>query len=97
MKQIFTLFLLVFTIAVFAQQNSREGVDAKQLVSKTEIKIKQQQSVDLKGKCPHYPVSSSHTSGPDKAMSQSFESWKNNYPQEYEAYLKLFNDSKLTK
>ena len=53
---------------------------------------KKQQAEQFKALCPHYPVAK--TEGASKENALAYEQWKKSYPQEYEAYLSIFNFKK---
>ena len=91
MKQYITL--LAFTILLFANAQATNSGANENKATKTEAQVKQEQAKQLKKQCPHYP-SAQRTGAASKAVTDTFDSWKKNYPQEYTAYLKIFNYTK---
>ena len=89
MKQFITL--LAFTILLFANAQATNTGSKENKAIQTEAKVKQEQAKQLKKQCPHYPSGQSFTGIATKALTETFDSWKKNYPQEYTAYLKIFN------
>ena len=91
MKQIITLLALTFTLFTYAGQQTSTGNEAN---SKNQTAAKQQQAAELKAQCPHYPSFTSSATGKGSTATQLFASWKDKYPNEYSAYLKIFNYNK---
>jgi hypothetical protein len=91
MKQFITL--LAFTILLFANIQATSSGSNENKATKTEAQVKQEQAKQLKKQCPHYP-SAQRTGAASKVVTETFDSWKKNYPQEYTAYLKIFNYTK---
>ncbi len=89
MKQFITL--LAFTILLFANAQATNSGSKESKATKTEAQVKQEQAKQLKKQCPHYPSAQGFTGTATKAVTETFDSWKKNYPQEYTAYLKIFN------
>ena len=92
MKQFITL--LTFTILLFANAQATNSGSKESKATKTEAQVKQEQAKQLKKQCPHYPSGQSFTGVATQAVAETFDSWKKNYPQEYTAYLKIFNYTK---
>jgi len=93
MKQLFTLLASFLFLITNAQPgNNGEAKEAK--ATKTEAQTRQEQARQLKRLCPHYPSGQSYSGIATKAVTETFDSWKKNYPQEYTSYLKIFNYTK---
>ena len=66
-------------------------IDNKTVVLEVDqqLAVKLQKQAQFKALCPHYPESK--TPGADNESVTAYENWKKSYPEEYAAYLKIFN------
>lgn len=63
-------------------------------ISNPETKIKQRQAEQLNLLCPHYPVAVIGSGGINVSFDVAYKQWIIDYPNEYEAYKKIFNYKK---
>ena len=89
MKQFITLLACTFLLFANAQAIKTNSKTSK--ATQTEAQVKKEQAKQLKQQCPHYPTAQSQSGISAPAVTESFGSWKKSYPEEYSAYLKIFN------